>query len=117
MKKQVSIMLAAGLLMAEIPAATAAMQSPSGSATMPQPLGDTLDLTATQRTKAWNDLQKQATEPENAVQLRADARVRGPEHDQDQAGTQQSRERRSAAQVLCNIHEATGTLTVCVRGD
>ncbi len=62
MKKQVSIMLAAGLLMAGIPAATAAVQSPSGSARMPQPLSDTLDLTATQRTKAWNDLQKQATE-------------------------------------------------------
>ena len=62
MKKQVSIMLAAGLLMAGIPAASAAVQSPSGRAEMSQPLSDTLDLTATQRRKAWNDLQKQATE-------------------------------------------------------
>jgi hypothetical protein len=43
MKKQVSIMLAAGLLMAGIPAATAAVQSSSGSARMSQPLSDTLD--------------------------------------------------------------------------
>ncbi len=62
MKKQVSIMLAAGLLVAGTPAATAAVQSPSGSVRMSQPLSNTLDLTATQRTKAWNDLQKQATE-------------------------------------------------------
>ena len=62
MKKQVSIMLAAGLLMAGIPAASAAVLSPSGRAGMSQPLSNALDLTATQRTKAWNDLQKQATE-------------------------------------------------------
>jgi hypothetical protein len=62
MKRQASIMLAAGLLMAGIPAATAAVQSPSGSAKMSQPLSGTLSLTTTQRTRAWNDLQKQARE-------------------------------------------------------
>ncbi len=63
MKRHASIMLAAGLLMAGVPAATAAgLQSPSGSARMSQPSSDTLNLTTTQRRMAWNDLQKEATE-------------------------------------------------------
>jgi hypothetical protein len=62
MNKQISILLAAGIMMAGVPAATAAIVQPSGSATMPQTPSDTLDLTKTQRSTAWNDLQKHATE-------------------------------------------------------
>ena len=71
MNKQISILLAAGIMMAGVPAATAAIVQPNGSATMSQTPSDTLDLTKTQRTTAWNDLQNGT---EGAVQLRSNHR-------------------------------------------
>ena len=62
MKKQLSIVLAAGILMAGVPAAMAAGPQSSGSANTLHSMSAMLSLTKAQRTRAWNDLQRQATE-------------------------------------------------------
>jgi hypothetical protein len=63
MNKQASVILAAGLLTAGIPGGTAvALELAGGGARMTRPASDTLNLTSTQRTRAWNDLEKKATE-------------------------------------------------------
>ena len=55
MKKQISVALAAGLLMAGVSAASAAdMQQPNS--TMARPASDTLSLSSTQQQTAWKDL-------------------------------------------------------------
>jgi hypothetical protein len=65
MRRQVSVALAAGLLMAGVCAASAADMSKdmskSGS-TMSRPASDTLSLSSTQQKAAWNDLHGQAAE-------------------------------------------------------
>ena len=63
MIKQASIALTAGLLFASVAAASAAgTQSPSPNSQVRRPAGDTLSLTSTERTTAWNDLHSRATE-------------------------------------------------------
>jgi Protein of unknown function (DUF1236) len=63
MMKQVSMALAAGLLVAGVSTASAAgMQSSTATTKMSHPASDTLSLTSTQRKMAWNDLHSQATE-------------------------------------------------------
>jgi hypothetical protein len=61
MRKQISIALAAGLLMAGVSVASAADTTKSNS-TMSQPASDTLSLTSAQQKMVWNDLHGQATE-------------------------------------------------------
>ena len=59
MRKQISVALAAGLLMAGVSAASAANMSQPGStpsSTMSRPAGDTLSLTTPQQQTAWKDL-------------------------------------------------------------
>jgi uncharacterized protein DUF1236 len=63
MMKQVSMALAAGLLVAGVSAASAAgMQSSTPMTKMSQPARDTLSLTIAQRKMAWNDLHSRAME-------------------------------------------------------
>jgi hypothetical protein len=54
MRNQISVALAAGLLMAGVAAASAAEMQPGS--TMSQPVGDTLSLSSTQQQTAWKDL-------------------------------------------------------------
>jgi len=61
MRKQISVALAAGLLMAGVSAASAAGMSQSNS-TMSRPASNTLSLTTTEQKAAWNALHGQAIE-------------------------------------------------------
>jgi hypothetical protein len=61
MRRQISVALAAGLLMAGVSAASAAGMSQPNS-TMSRPASDTLSLTTTEQKAAWNALHGQATE-------------------------------------------------------
>jgi hypothetical protein len=60
MRKQISIALATGVLMAGVSAASAAGISQSNSR-MARPASDTLSLTSAQQKMVWNDLHGQAT--------------------------------------------------------
>ncbi len=60
MMKQVSVALAAGLLMAGVSAAAAAAMPSSSAKKMAPPASHALRLTATQQKTAWNDLHRQA---------------------------------------------------------
>jgi hypothetical protein len=61
MRKQISIALAAGLLVAGVSAASAADTTQSKS-TMSQPASGTLSLTSAQQKTVWNELHGQAIE-------------------------------------------------------
>jgi hypothetical protein len=70
MKKQLSIVLAAGILTAGVTAAMAVGMQSSVSTKMSQPLSDTLSLSKTQRKMVWNDLHRQATEQKTPPSFR-----------------------------------------------
>ena len=61
MRNQISVALAAGLLMAGVSAASAAGM-PQSNSTVSRPASDTLSLTTTEQKAAWNALHGQATE-------------------------------------------------------
>ncbi len=60
MKKQILIVLAAGLLIAGVSAASAAEMKTSNAQMSPPAAKDTLSLSATQQKTAWNDLNGEA---------------------------------------------------------
>jgi hypothetical protein len=61
MRRQISVALAAGLLMAGVSAASAGGMSQPNS-TVSRPASDALSLTTTEQKAAWNALHDQATE-------------------------------------------------------
>jgi hypothetical protein len=62
MKKQISVALAAGVLVVGASAVSAAsLSQSSSSSTMSRPAGDTLSLTSMQQKAAWQDLNSKAS--------------------------------------------------------